>query len=217
MKKWLIIKKKKVIDLARKTFISYKYSEAKDLRDNIINAMGEDATYYTGETSSSPNMSDKTTEYIKNKLKDMIYNTSVTIVIISPNMKASQWIDWEIEYSLKQVKRGDKYSGVNGIVGVVMEHNGGYSWLRPTTTNLDGCTSISTNDEYLFDIIKKNRYNQNPKEYSCNQCKTINALTGSYIALVNEEDFLKKLDFYIENAYEKSKNIDNYDICKKVD
>lgn len=27
----------------------------------------------------------------------MIYSTSVTIVIISPHMKESNWIDWEIE------------------------------------------------------------------------------------------------------------------------
>ena len=30
-----------------------------------------------------------------------MYDTSVTIVIISPNMKKSKWIDWEIEYCLK--------------------------------------------------------------------------------------------------------------------
>ena len=30
--------------MAHKTFISYKYSEAQDLRDNIIDALGDDAT-----------------------------------------------------------------------------------------------------------------------------------------------------------------------------
>ena len=37
--------------MAHKTFISYKYSESQDLRDRIIDALGEDATYYKGETS----------------------------------------------------------------------------------------------------------------------------------------------------------------------
>lgn len=32
--------------MAHKTFISYKYSEAQALRDRIIVALGEDATYY---------------------------------------------------------------------------------------------------------------------------------------------------------------------------
>lgn len=202
--------------MARKTFISYKYSEAKVLRDDIIKAMGDDATYYSGETSDSPNMSDKTTDYIKNKLKDMIYSTSVTIVIISPNMKKSNWIDWEIEYSLKQIKRGDKSSGVNGIVGVVMKQDGDYSWLRPKRINSDGCTSISTNDRYLYEIITKNRFNQKPKIYSCEKCQTVDSLEGSYIALVNEDEFLGDPSFYIENAYDKSKNIGKYDLVKKV-
>lgn len=40
--------------MAHKTFISYKYSESQELRDRIIQAMGSDAAYYTGETSESP-------------------------------------------------------------------------------------------------------------------------------------------------------------------
>ena len=67
--------------MAHKTFISYKYSESWELRDRIIQAMGSDAAYYTGETSESPDMSDLKTATIRKKLADMIYSTSVTIVI----------------------------------------------------------------------------------------------------------------------------------------
>ena len=49
--------------MAHKTFISYKYSESVDLRDRIIEAMGEDAIYYQGENGSSPNKSDDSEEY----------------------------------------------------------------------------------------------------------------------------------------------------------
>lgn len=157
--------------MAHKTFISYKYDEARELRDKIINALGDDSQYYTGETSDSPDMTDLETETIKENLKNMIYGTSVTIVIVSPNMKCSKWIDWEIEYSLKETKRGDKYSSTNGVLGVVKKHIGGYDWLRPTKINPDGCSSISTVDSYLYDIINSNRFNQEPKIYSCNVCK----------------------------------------------
>lgn len=51
--------------MAHKTFISYKYSEAQDLRDAIIDAMGDDASYYQGETSESPDLTDTSTENIK--------------------------------------------------------------------------------------------------------------------------------------------------------
>lgn len=57
--------------MAHKTFISYKWSEAQDLRDEIIEALREDATYYKGETSDSPDLTDTSTENIKKNLKDM--------------------------------------------------------------------------------------------------------------------------------------------------
>lgn len=201
--------------MAHKTFISYKYSEAKILRDKIVTSLGDDAKYYQGETSESPNMSDKTTDYIKDSLKDMIYSTSVTIVVLSPDMKQSEWIDWEIEYSLKRIKRGDRSSGANGVLGVVMKYNGDYSWLRHTEKNSDGHTSIQTKNEFLYEIIHQNRFNQDPLEYSCNVCKNIDSLTGSYISLVNEEDFIKNPNKYIDNAYDKSKNTSNYDLTRK--
>lgn len=51
--------------MVHKTFISYKYSESKKLRNKIIKALGEDATYYKGETSESPDLTDTSTENIK--------------------------------------------------------------------------------------------------------------------------------------------------------
>ena len=192
--------------MAHKTFISYKYSEARDLRDKIIDALGDDAAYYKGETSESPDLTDTTTENIKKALRDMMYDTSVTIVIISPHMKESEWIDWEIEYCLKDNTRKGRTSHNNGIVGVIMKRNGNYDWFKYTHTNADGCRSTSYYDEKVYDIINNNRFNQEPKVYSCPICKTVNALMGSYIAYVTEEDFLSNPSLYIDNAYEKSEN-----------
>lgn len=201
--------------MAHKTFISYKYSEACELRDAIIEALGDDASYYKGETSDSPDLTDTSTENIKKNLKDMMYDTSVTIVIISPNMKKSKWIDWEIEYCLKSITRKDRTSHTNGIVGIIMKKDGGYSWLKTRKTNDDGCSSSSYDSDKLYNIINNNRFNQNPKEYSCDICKTVNSLTGSYIALVEEEDFLSDPAKYIDNAYDKSENdASGYDLTK---
>ena len=201
--------------MAHKIFISYKYSEARNLRNSIIDALGDDAIYYQGETSSSPDLSDTSTENIKKNLTDMMYDTSVTIVIISPNMKNSNWIDWEIEYSLKNITRKGRTSHTNGVVGVIMKFNGGYSWLKTTSTNGDGCTSSSYDESKVYSIINNNRFNQNPKKYSCDTCKTVNALTGSYIAYVEEETFLSDPQKYIDNAYDKSENdAAGYDLTK---
>ncbi|MGM9529694.1 MAG: TIR domain-containing protein [Phascolarctobacterium sp.] len=201
--------------MAHKTFISYKYSEAQDLRDRIIDALGEDAQYYKGETSESPDLTDTSTENIKKNLTDMMYDTSVTIVIISPNIKKSKWIDWEIEYSLKNITRKGRTSHTNGVLGVIMKVDGDYSWFKYTVNHKDGCTATNYHEEKVYDIINKNRYNQKPKKYSCDVCKTVDALTGSYISFVEEDEFLKYPDKYIDNAYDKSENdAQGYDIVK---
>jgi MTH538 TIR-like domain (DUF1863). len=202
--------------MAHKTFISYKYSEAQDLRDKIIEALGEDSKYYKGETSESPDLTDTTTENIKRNLRDMIYDTSVTIIIISPNIKESKWIDWEIEYSLKNISRDGKKSHTNGVVGVIMKINGGYDWFKKLNNNEDGCKSTSYKDEKVYKIINDNRFNQEPKKYSCEICKTVDRLTGSYISYIEEEEFLNDINKYIENAYEKSQNNASGYIIKKI-
>lgn len=105
--------------MAHKTFISYKYSDSQELRDKIIKRMGNDATYYSGERSDSPDLTDFTTATIKEHLKNMIHDTSVTIVLYSPKMNQSKWIPWEIQYSLSSITRDDKTSRPNGIILVI--------------------------------------------------------------------------------------------------
>lgn len=192
--------------MAHRTFISYKYSEAQDLRDRIIDALGQDADYYMGETSDSPDLTDTSTENIKKNLTDMMFGTSVTIVILSPHMKESKWIDWEIEYCLRKYKRKDRTSHTNGVVGVIMKVNGSYDWLKYKVKKSDGCTVMAYNSDKLYSIINNNRYNQDPPKYSCNICKCVNYLTGSYISFVEEDKFLDNPQMYINNAYDKSEN-----------
>lgn len=200
--------------MAHKTFISYKYSESQKLRDDIIKALGDNATYYQGETSDSPDLTDYTTETIREHLKDMIFGTTVTIVILSPNMKKSKWIDWEIEYSLREYSRNGKKSKSNGVVAVIQKNNGNYEWLKSTTIHDDGHSSTHYDESKMYSIINNNRFNQNPKEYVCSKCKTVNALTGSYISIVSEDDFLSDPNKYIDNAYDKCQNVGNYIISK---
>jgi len=202
--------------MARETFISYKYSEAKDLRDTILDKLGGDARYYKGETAESPDMTNDTVDRIKNNLKNMIFGTSVTVVIISPNIKNSDWIDWEIEYSLKEYKRQSTTSKTNGVIGVIMKHNGSYDWLVSNNQNSDGCSTRYIDQSKLYDIIHGNRYNLDTDDkYSCPTCQSFDQLNGSYIALVEEERFLQNPSYYIENAYDKSKVTGDYNLKKK--
>lgn len=199
--------------MAHKTFISYKYSESKDLRDRIIESLGDDATYYKGENIDSPDLTDRKKETIREYLKNMIYETSVTIAIISPRMKESDWIEWEIQYALKDIKRGNRASRSNGILGVIL-NDPDDSWFKYTTNKPDGDVCIDYNTNYVVDTINNNRFNQDPVIYSCQSCKSIDSLTGSYISFVSEDDFLDNPNFYIDNAYKKSQNLSNYTLDK---
>jgi len=201
--------------MARKTFISYKYSESQGVRNNIIEALGDDATYYTGETADSPDLADTSTENVKKNLTDMMYGTSVTIVVISPNIKSSNWIDWEVEYSLKEISRAGRISKTNGVVGVIKEIDGGYDWFVSRSKNADGCTVRNYETSLLYDIINKNRFNRIGKKFLCPACETYNALDDSYISLIDEEVFLNDPDKYIEIAFDKSENADSFTLVKQ--
>lgn len=192
--------------MAHKTFISYKYSEAQELRDEIIKALGDYATYYKGENSDSPDLTDTSTENIKKNLTDMMYDTSVTIVILSPNIKKSKWIDWEIEYCLKNITRKDRTSHTNGVVGVIMKVDGGYDWFINHLTNCHGASVINYKNDKLYPIIYKNHFNSNPPQWHCEKCETYDWLNGSYIEYIKEETFLSNPQKYIDNAFEKSEN-----------
>ena len=201
--------------MPRKTFVSYRYSEGRTVRDAILKALGPDATYYQGETSDSPDLTDTSTENIKNTLTDMMYDTSVTIVVVSPNIKQSKWVDWEIEYSLKEISRKGRTSKTNGVIGVIQKVNGGSDWLATTTTKNDGCTVRSIAEAKLYPIITNNRYNQKTTTYACLNCKTYSQLNGSYISLVDELDFIDAPDKYIENAFTKSEKANEFELNKQ--
>ncbi|MDW9231803.1 hypothetical protein C7S15_4354 [Burkholderia cepacia] len=82
-------------------------------------------------------------------------------------------------------------------------------------TNDDGCSVRKYTESKLYSIINKNRYNYTGDgKYSCSHCKTFSQLDGSYISLIDEDQFLIDPDKYIENAYNKSKDISNFNISK---
>lgn len=197
--------------MAHKTFISYKYSEATDLRDRIIKKLGDDAIYYQGETSSSPDMSDYKTGTIRQKLADTIYDTTVMLVVVSSNMLRSSWMEWEIKYSLREQNRNGRVSHTNGLVCVIQKDStiwaaDKYAWAK---YNGQWCGSK------FFDVLVKNMGNK--KSYAnsplCDRAK-YDALSNNYIDIVTEDSFLATPSYYIDKAFDKSENLSSYNITK---
>lgn len=197
--------------MAHKTFISYKYSESLSLRDKIIKKLGEDATYYKGETSDSPDLTDYTTDTIRKNLADMIYDTTVMIVIVSPNMRQSKWMEWEIKYALREQTRNGRTSHADGVICVVKKNElyerlglDPYSWAKLYGGDWDASK--------LFDIINKKRNNKKYWFNSNLKDKTVyDKLSMHYIDIITEDEFLKNPNKYIDDAFIKSQNLEAYD------
>lgn len=180
--------------MGKKIFISYKYwdndvasvprfsDEQPKVRD-YVSWLEEKFTnrtehYYKGEKDSQ-DLSEYSENYIWNELKDKIFDSSITILLISPNMKEprhwekSQWIPWEISYSLRKTSRSSRTSQRNAVLAVILpDHKGLYSYY---------------NDMRLFSILEKN-------------------ISNGYIPVVSWADFKYNCDKYIEQAYICQKN-----------
>lgn len=102
--------------MGHKVFVSYKYADNKvamlkykyftTVRDyvDVLEVLIGSNNIYKGEQNDE-DLSHLKEDTIWDKLKDRIYDSSVTVVLISKGMMTShwdkfQWITWEIRYSL---------------------------------------------------------------------------------------------------------------------
>ncbi len=205
--------------MARNIFVSYKYSDedvqhlwghfptkVRHYVDEVEKLLAAEGQIYYGEHDGE-DLSDWSEDQIWEELKDRIFYTSCTIVLISPNMKESnrydksQWIPWEISYSLRETVREDRKSHRNAILAVVLpDKNGSYDYaLRANHCCLNGCTTYYRN--WMFTIIKKNMFNRkNPIRNECRQATTVWQGEYSYIPMVRWNYFVEHISELIDRA-----------------
>ncbi|MDU6983666.1 MAG: TIR domain-containing protein [Terrisporobacter othiniensis] len=227
--------------MGRKIFVSYKYADSnvKNITGSIfgstvrdyVNKMEElldDSNHiYKGE-SDGEDLSTLSDNTIWDKLKNRIYDSTLTIVMISPNMKElfkmdkDQWIPREISYCLKEPSRVNKNgepvkSKTNAMLAIVVpDQNNSYNYYTYKNDCCDSsCRILKTNT--LFDILKNNMFNlKDASKKYCDNGSTIWYGDSSYVSSVTWDDFIKDMDKYIDKAYEIQDNIDNYEICKEI-
>lgn len=202
--------------MGRNIFVSYKYADdqvqhiygcwpttVRDYVDTLIDKLDETDHIYCGEDTDE-DLSHLSDEEIYDILKDKMYPTTVTVVLISPHMKdpdkldKSQWIPWEIYYSLREIPRNGRTSHRNGILAVVLpDINGCYEYMiQDKYCCSKGCTSYSTNK--LFNILKYNMFNKKEDNVeTCSNGNTIHYGNSSYITMVKWCDFIDRIDYYI--------------------
>src|SRR5690606_1518906 len=228
--------------MGRKVFVSYKYADtqvqdlnvyevttwngrqkvqtkARHYVDELAKILDNEDHIYKGEDDgeSLAGFSDET---IASKLRDKIYDSSITIVLVSKGMKTyeaekDQWIPWEISYSLKEYTRGDRTSLSNGIIAVVLpDEYGSYSYFL----NHDSvCNCTNYNTPFLFQILRDNMFNKKvPDTYVCSNGSIIHRGEFSYIKAIKWEEFKSNPNYYLDKAIEIRDNKESYNITKIV-
>lgn len=225
--------------MGHKIFISYKYGDTSVQRlpnrtpyweqtkvrhyvDEIQARIKAEDHINKGELDGE-DLSQFKDETIASKLRDKIYDSSVTIVLISPRMKElytpekDQWIPWEISYSLREVPRADRVSRANALLGVVLpDVNGSCEYV---ITNRTCCPSgcIYLNRTNLFAIIQENTFNRKrPPQHSCNIQDIIWDYPFSYMHIVSWPTFISNMDRAIEDAIAIRDRISEFYIHKQV-
>lgn len=229
--------------MGRKIFISYKFSDndvyhirgeswetntVRDYVNEIEEQIGDSAHIYKGE-SDGEDLSELSEETIWEKLKNRIYDSTLTIVLISKNMKVSgrlekhQWIPREISYSLKEVSRinenGDSViSKSNAMLAVVIpDIDNSYRFFTYKNSCCDSTCRVLRTDT-LFKILRNNMFNiKEPNKSDCESGVTVYSGDSSYISVVEWDDFINDMDKYIDKAYEIQDKIDEYNIYKEVE
>ncbi|MGX2968076.1 TIR domain-containing protein [Ursidibacter sp. B-7004-1] len=207
--------------MGNKIFISYKYADdcveqlrlndifhtttARDYVDIIQRKLDRDGNHINKGEKDNESLEDFADETIRSKLADKIFDSSVTIVLISPNMKdywkseKDQWIPWEIAYSLRNKRRSDNRSKRNAILLVILpDRTGNYNY-----TNKNG---------FYFDIIQKNLNNL---RFNYPSSKLKGGCSHSYLLRCDWDNFISNVDGWIEAAIEIKENGDKYNITTR--
>lgn len=223
--------------MARKIFISYKYADTnvrqnpniywrqtrvRDYVDQLQELIGENNINKGEKDGEDMSVLQDTT--IQSCLGDKIFDSSITLVLISPNMKEpykselDQWIPWEISYSLREQSRNGRQSKTNAIMAIVLpDRNNSYTYFLQEHI-CPYCNTILYRTDRLFKILSANMFNRyNPTFSTCTHHKN-SPETGefSYIPCVKWQDFIEDIESNLIRVENIKAHMSLYDIKKNI-
>lgn len=214
--------------MGRKIFISYKYGDSnvcgdgatvRDYVDDLQELLDKEDHVNKGESDDS-DLSDLSDETIRQKLADRMFDSTVTIVLISPNMKEpsvaerNQWIPWEVSYSLRTENREVGKSYPNAMIAVVLPDTAGSYGYYFEENICPRCDARTQRADKLFPILGNNMFNLKNPNTEARPCHNGEVSTGehSYISAVKWDEFVKDVNGCIDRALKRQRNRDDYEI-----
>lgn len=219
--------------MGKKIFVSYKYSDslvqdlpsvlfekttARHYVDKLQEKLDAEDHINKGENDNE-DMSSLADSTIGSKLGDKIFDSTITIVLISKGMKENkpekdQWVPWEVSYSLREQSREGRNSKTNGVLAVVLpDENGSYEYY---ITRNETCNSRTLKTNFLFNILSDNMFNI--KKANTRECNGLTIYEGysCYIHSVKWDSFIASMNKYIDIALENYKNRNDFEIRKNL-
>lgn len=206
--------------MATKVFISFRFSDGKELKDELIELF--DSSTEVINRSEDVDRSEMSEDTIQEYLYEKLKNTSVTIVILTPEAvdyrknfwgEYDDWLYDELRYSLE-----DRISNrTNGVIALYTDDSESLILKRSSHT-CNKCNETSTCRTLTnFDnLARKNMLNVKEK-YKANKCDNLyDDDKDSYISLVHFDDFKKDYEKYINSAKEKRDRKEEFRLVKRM-
>jgi hypothetical protein len=131
-------------DGIRHVFISFAYEDLADVNLLRGQAKNERTDLEFDDYSVKAAYDSANAEYIKRKISEKIDRVSVTMVYLSPNAARSQWVNWEIEESIRRGK---------GVIG--MYSGDAAPAAVPPAFLANRCTAVKWSHAAITDAINK--------------------------------------------------------------
>lgn len=206
--------------MARKVFVSFRYNDGAYYKEELCKRF--DSSTEVIDRSEDQDRSSMSEATIKKYLYEKLRDTSVTIVLLTPNALCHQkdfwgfYDDWmydEIRYSLED-REGNRTNGLIAVYTPEAEN----SLISKTTHRCSVCnqTKQVTTVRDINNLARKNMMNVYP-EYKKNPCDGVfDGDWDSYCTLISWDEFISDYARYIDIAAQKRSCLNHYKLYKQL-
>lgn len=206
--------------MATNVFISFRFSDGEYLKEELVDLF--DSSTEVIDCSEDEDRSQMSEETIREYLYKKLKNTSVTIVILTPEAinyrkglfgNYDDWLYDELRYSLEDRNA----NRTNGAIALYTDESKDelFRYSKHICEVCNEETNVKSMNSFN-NLVRKNMMNVK-NQYKKNKCNDIyDANEDSYISLVHFDDFKKQYNHYIDIAKSKRDRMDQFELVKKM-